>query len=993
MALIGSSVWIWTVALAAPPTGGAGEIDFARDVAPVLARRCLSCHNEVEKKGGLSLETAEGTRVGGESGPVVVPGKPGESSLIELIRPAAGQAEMPKNGDPLAEAEIEAIARWIEEGAVRPDGLRLEAPKVESTDWWSLQPIAPGPIPAPAAEDAAWAESPIDAFLAAARRERGLDGSPPADRRTLIRRLSFDLVGLPPEFEAVEAFERDAAPDAYERLVDRLLASPAHGERWARHWLDVVHFGETHGYDKDKPRPHAWPYRDYVIRAFNEDKPYRRFVQEQIAGDVLFPHTRDGIEALGFLSAGPWDFIGHAELPESKIDGKVARHLDRDDMVSNAIGAFCSVTVHCAQCHNHKFDPVTQRDYYALQAVFAALDRADREYDLDPGVSRRRAELNARRRSLAARRDALAERVRELCGEELRRLDEAVAAAEKLEIPSKQGYHSGIESSPDETKWVQVDLGRPVALERIELVAAHDDFNGIGAGFGFPPRYRVELADEPDFEGEVFVVADRSAADEPNPKSTPVVLPTQGRAARFVRVTATRLAARQDDYIFALAELSAWDVEGRNVARGASVRALDSIESPERWSTANLVDGVHPRQGTSEARRAQLLGEREALVRERVPAQVLEAQKEVEAGLAAVQGELALLPRPQTVYVGSVYTGSGNFIGTGGAGGRPRPVYLLARGDVTKPGEEISPGALAAVAPLDGNFHLSESHAEGDRRAALAAWLIDDRHPLTWRSIVNRIWLYHFGRGVVDTPSDFGRMGQPPTHPELLDWLAAEFRDEGGSLKRLHRLLATSAAYRQSSADRPSMSAKDAENRYLWRSNRRRLEAEAVRDSILWAAGRLDRSMGGPSFQDFVVEKPEHSPHYEYRLHDPEDPRSHRRSIYRFLVRSQQHPFMATMDCADPSMFVDKRGETISPLQALALLNNPLTTAMAHHFSERVASRGDGAVEQIGEAFRIALGRNPSRDDLDALSDYARRRGMANACRLILNMNEFVFVD
>src|SRR5262249_39767549 len=252
-------------------------------------------------------------------------------------------------------------------------------------------------------------------------------GSTSADGSTLIRRVTFDLTGLPPSPEAIRAFVADVSPDAYEQLVDRLLASPHHGERWARHWLDVVHFGETHGYDKDKPRPNAWPYRDYVIRSFTADKPYARFVQEQVAGDVLFPGTVDGIEALGFLAAGPWDFIGHAELPESKIDGKIARHLDRDDFVSNTIGTFMSLTVHCAQCHNHKFDPITQEDYYSLHAVFAAIDRTDKAYDADPKTAARRAELEARKKTAEAKVAALEADARKRAGKELEAIEKRIA--------------------------------------------------------------------------------------------------------------------------------------------------------------------------------------------------------------------------------------------------------------------------------------------------------------------------------------------------------------------------------------------------------------------------------------------------------------------------------------------------------------------------------------------------------------------------------------
>ncbi|MFO0808519.1 MAG: DUF1549 domain-containing protein [Gemmataceae bacterium] len=366
----------------------ARKVDFAADVRPIFAKHCFACHGPSKQKSGFRLDVRADALAGGDGGKAILPGKAADSPLVRYVSGAA-QPAMPPEGPRLTAAEVATIRAWIDAGADWPDA--ADGPRRDPADWWSLKPLVQPPVPG--------GGHPVDAFVRAALRAKGMEPSPPADRRTLARRLFFDLIGLPPSPEEVEAFVADAAPDAYDRLVDRLLASPHYGERWARHWLDVVHYGDTHGYDKDKPRPNAWPYRDYVIRAFNEDKPVGRFVREQIAGDVLFPGSADGIEALGFLSAGPWDFIGHAEVAESKIDGKVARHLDRDDVVTTVVQTFMSLTVQCAQCHNHKFDPIGQEDYYALQAVFAAIDRTDRPYDRDPAVARRRADLDGRKRA------------------------------------------------------------------------------------------------------------------------------------------------------------------------------------------------------------------------------------------------------------------------------------------------------------------------------------------------------------------------------------------------------------------------------------------------------------------------------------------------------------------------------------------------------------------------------------------------------------------
>ena len=653
------------IALICPARVRGSELSFREHVAPILTRHCLRCHEGKHAKGGLDLATAKGVFAGADGTAVVVPGKPEESRLLDAV--SGEHPEMPKNGKPLSSQEIRTLRDWVAAGAKWPDGVVL---KNDPLDWWSLRPLKRPAVPltAPHSRETG-ARTPIDAFLLRALEAVGLKPSPEADRRTLFRRLSYDLLGLPPDPDEVDAFVIDRDPLAYEKLVDRLLASPHYGERWARHWMDIVHYGETHGYDKDKPRPNAWPYRDYLIRAFNEDRPYRQFVEEQLAGDVLEPDTRDGIEATGFIAAGPWDFIGHAEVPETKIDGRIARNLDRDDMVTTTLNTFCSLTVQCARCHDHKFDPVTQEHYYSLQAVFAALDRADRRYDCNPTVARTRRSLESRQREI--------------------------------------------------------------------LRANRKD--------------------------------DRSAQSE----------------------------------------------------------------------------------------------------------------------LARIRTELARLPPENVVYCGAVYQGNGAFRGTGHQGGRPRAIHVLKRGDVRNLGPLVGPGTVPIIEGATWRFDLPRNASEGARRVALAHWITSDRNPLTWRSIANRVWLDHFGRGIVDSPTDFGRMGQLPSHPELLDWLACELRDHahagGGSLKALHRMIVTSAAYRQVSTSNADGAIKDAGNALLWRMNRRKLDAESIRDSVLAASGHLRDQMYGPSFQTFVIEKPEHSPHYEYEKADPDDPRTFRRTVYRFL--------------------------------------------------------------------------------------------------------------
>jgi hypothetical protein len=857
---------------------------------------------------------------------------------------------------------------------------------------WSLQPLK-RPVPPKEGVTPGWAHNPIDLFIEAKLTEKGLKNSALADKRTLIRRLYFDLIGLPPAPEEVERFLEDEGEETYERLVNRLLASPHYGERWARHWLDVVHYGETHGYDKDKLRPNAWPYRDYVIRSFNEDKPYWRFVQEQLAGDVLFPFTAEGIEALGFIAAGPWDFIGHEEVPETKIDGKVARHLDRDDMVMNTMQTFNSLTVQCAQCHNHKFDPISQEDYYSLQAVFAALDRTNVKYDTDPEVARERKRLENERSQLSDQEKALVAEFEKRAGEKLVELNGRISEEEKGGRNNEAfGYHSGIEQEQEITKWVQLDLGKEFVLSKIILHPCKDDFNGIGEGFGFPVRFKIEVSQEEEFRSSQVVV-DRRGEDVANPKIKAQEFSISGTGARYVRVTATKLAPRQNDFIFALAEVQVIADEGANVARGAAVSALDSIEAPIRWQKRNLTDGWYPGIPADQTLLAKLRQERGELILAQATAEEKERLEKMRERLDGIKEALSKLPAQKVVYAGAIHHGSGAFKGTGPEGGKPRAIYILNRGNVQSPTTEVVPGALTAISGLGARFNLAAKHVEGERRAELARWITAKENPLTWRSIVNRVWQYHFGRGLVETSNDFGNMGAEPTHPELLDWLAIEFRDGGQSLKKLHKLIVTSATYQQSSEDRAEFTKMDAENRYLWRMNRRKLEAEAVRDSVLSVAGKLDNRMGGPSFQDFVIDKPEHSPHYLYHLQDPEDGKIHRRSIYRFIVRSQQQPFMTTLDCADPSMQVGRRNESVSPLQALAMLNNSLMISMANHFAQRLQQERTTLGAQVEHGFHLALGRPAAPPELKKLEEFAAEHGLANFCRLLYNLNEFSFVD
>jgi len=814
------------------------QVSFHEQIRPILEQRCQVCHAAEGGQAGLSLATHAGLLKGSKSGPTVVPGEP---SLSLLVRQISGtQPKMPMAAAPLEPVQIELIREWIGQGAID------DTPAGADATWWSFRRLKRPTVPDVAARrNAAWVRTPIDHFILAKLQEKGLRPSDQADRRTLVRRLTYDLHGLPPTPEQIEQFVNDPSPDAYEDLIDRLLASPRYGERWGRHWLDVVHYGESHGFDKDKARRNSWHYRDYVIRAFNSDKPYTRFVEQQLAGEVLDPDSAEGVIATGFIAAGPWDYVGHAELREGTHDKRVTRNLDRDDMVMATMSTFASLTVHCARCHDHKFDAIRQDDYYSLQSVFAGVDRADRPFDRDPQA------LRKRRRLLAERRDVEIE------------LKPLLAKADKKTSPR-------IEQITDEIK----------------------------------------------------------SLDE-----------------------------EQTDLVAKVGEVDTDEKKARRTELGEQIKVLGA----ERTKLRRQLMAPHARS----------------------------RMERLEKQLEQVDERIAALPEPEMVYAAATYfEPHGRFVPPL----EPRPVHVLLRGDVESPGDPAGAGAISAVDWLKPRFPLEDPGDEGARRLALARWITHPDNPFTWRSIVNRVWHYHFGAGIVDTPNDFGKMGSRPTHPELLDWLAVEFRDDGGSFKKLHKLILMSAVYQQSSRGDAARAKIDAQNQYLWRMNQQRLDAESVRDSALLISGKLDLTMGGPSAEHFFF-KDDHSPIYDYSRFDVDDPGSYRRAVYRFIVRSVPDPLMESLDCPDASLLTPKRSSTLTAIQALAMLNDPFLLRQAEHLAERIRATQEDTAGRVERAYLIALGRKPSADESSTLLEYGEKHGLENVCRLILNSNEFMFVD
>jgi hypothetical protein len=881
---------------------------------------------------------------------------------------------------------------------------------------WAYQPLIRPPVPQktePAFSQ--WSQNPIDAFILARLRANGLSPSRPAEPRALLRRIYFDLIGLPPTPEEINAFLREysARPQAaVERVLDRLLASPQYGERWARHWLDVAHFAESHGNDQDRPRPNAWPYRDYLIRSFNDDKPYARFVREQIAGDVLYPDDPSAVTALGFLSAGPWDESSLMCIVDDTMDKKNAQVLDRDDMLVTALNTFASSTVQCARCHDHKFDPISQADYYSLQAVFAGVDRAERPYDPDPKVNARRHELLARKKLLES----------EAAARELRSpgVERQVAEWEQQTRSHANVWTtllpSSFSSSHGSKAVIQSDASMlcvgPAPEKDTYFIASRVQSASITA-------IRLEVLTDPSLpkqgpgrhdNGNLHLSEFRVYLLPNDPGIPPIPLKIKQASADF----------NQDGWRIEHAldgkKESAWGIYPE-VSRPHT--AVFELEQPLPtgqgvtllFSLAQLHGGRHligrPRLSATSSANPNSIRPLPAEITavlatepgKRSEAQRLQLTRHVL--LQKIEEELAALPPPKMVYaVASEFKPSNNFK----PALKPRPVNVLQRGDIQKPLQPAEPGTLRCINGLDGRFRLADPDDEGSRRAALANWLSDPKNVLVWRSIVNRIWHYHFGRGIVDTPNDFGKMGSVPTHPELLDWLTAEFRDSGGSFKHLHKLIVLSATYQQTSSfaewfngnrrsaiDDPQL--KDADNHLLWRMNSQRLDAESIRDTILQIGGKLDRSMGGPSVKQFIQTPGIHvTPNVDYTHFPADDPANYRRSIYRFIFRTLPDPLLEAMDCPDASQQAPVRSSSITALQALSLLNNPFIVRQYELLAARLERDEKYRDDQVRLLYRLALGREAREAEITALMQHVERFGLASACRVVLNSNEFLFV-
>lgn len=987
------------------PPASMQPVDFARDVLPIFENSCYGCHGPKRQRSGFRLDRRQAALRGGEIGAAIIPGKSAESPLIQYVAGVEDGMRMPPEGSRLSATQIGILRRWIDDGANWPDTFAGEI-SATATDWWSLRPIVRPVVPEMTPADQQWIRTPVDAFILTRLRQVELAPSPEANRRTLLRRLTFDLHGLPPTPEQLDEFLTDLAPNAYERLVDRLLSSEKYGERWARHWLDVAHYADSHGQDQDRPRPNAWPYRDYLIQSFNQDKPYAQFVSEQVAGDVLFPGDPAAIVATGFLAAGPWDESALRDIREDSIDRLIGQYLDRDDIVNTTMSTFIGLTVGCARCHDHKFDPVSQEDYYSLQAVFAGIDKAERSYDPDPAITKKREELRkqleqvrgwqgkAEPTLLSVQSQQVVERF-----EKSHRADRiAWKALEPTEWHSKSGavLKALIDRSilslgkrPEkDTYVVTLETGlKDITGLRLELMTdetlPHQGPGRQDNGNMHLSEIRVQARERGQVGTTIPVSLRRAVADfdqagwgietalDGNPSTAWGIHPAIGRSHEGVIEFAQPIGFPSGT-VFTI-ELDQLHGGGHLIGRFR----LSATQSP-----LPLGDEVFPVPEKITELLAIARASRTDVQQAELARWLLERQ---------TANELAQLPRESRVYCGTNrFMPDGSFKPVS----IPRTIQVLARGDINRPGPTVGPGSVQAITELPARFSLADPKQEGERRAALARWLADPANPLTWRVVVNRVWHYHFGRGIVDTPNDFGKMGGAPSHPELLDWLAAEFRDSGGSLKNLHRLLVTSRVYRQTSEHRPAHAAKDADNRLLWRMNRQRLDAESLRDATLLASSQLNHRMYGPPVMHFVMKPGIHvTPEADYDKFDVETSAACRRSVYRFVFRTRPDPLLDVLDCPDASQSAPVRNASLSAFQALTLWNNKFTLSQAEHLAALAAAQSSDVAKQVETAVERVLCRKPTAEERTQWHAYANRHGLANFCRVLLNSSEFLFVD
>lgn len=791
---------------------------------------------------------------------------------------------------------------------------------------WAFQPVSHS-APPPVAQTE-WVRGTLDRWILAALEREGFAPAPEADRTTWLRRVTFDLTGLPPGPDEVRAFLADRSVNAPERVVDRLLASPRYGERWAQHWLDVVRFADTHGFEVNTERPNAWPYRDYVIRSFNGDLPYDQFVRDQIAGD-----QRGEDAATGFLVTASVLLPG--QIGADDVSKRQARQDALDEIVVNVSQSFLGLTVGCARCHDHKFDPISQRDYYAMQAFVAGVEYGDRDLQTPEADALRREE-----------------------GELRAQLARIEAELTRWVPRANQGH-----VRPGLNARLNVDRFEPVRARRVR-------FTILGTNALEPCLDELEVYGPAGTNVALASVGTRvsSSGDNVSPQRHELRFLHDGRYGNASSWMSSEVGRGWVMLEFSgepLIDRVVWgrDREGQYADRLATNYVVEIAADDGAWrKVADATDRApaRPEAGADTALTSEGLSAEERVIASRLHVERRECRARIDEATRGQQAFAGVFRAPDLIRV-------------------------LRRGDPEQPGDVVVPAVPVAL----GVRSLRAETAEAERRSALADWITSPEHPLTARVMVNRIWQGHFGLGLVDTPNDFGRGSPEPRHLGLLDWLAGEFIRGGWSMKHLHRLIVLSATYRQSSRLDPRAMARDAEARLLWRFPSRRLEAEGIRDSLLAASGRLNLAMYGRGFDLFDKRggltgfQPVEVPSVEER----------RRFVYAHKVRREREAVFGAFDCPDGGQSAARRRESTTPLQALNLLNSRFTLEEARALAERVlAEVGEEPPEQVRRAYVLTLGRGPSAEELADAEPVVREHGLTALARALFNSNEFLFL-
>jgi Protein of unknown function (DUF1553)/Protein of unknown function (DUF1549)/Planctomycete cytochrome C len=900
-------------------------VDFVKDVAPILDQHCIHCHGASKQSADLRLDLRAAILKGSGSGPVLKVGDSSDSRLIEVVSGADQDLVMPPEGEQLNRQQVDLLRAWIDQGAQGPDDAReLEKPLP-----WSFRPIVH--------REVFNASKAIDGWLSSRLEQHQLQFSEPENPATLVRRLYLVALGVPPTIDELQQFTNLQDSASYERMVDRLLADPRYGERMARHWFDVVRFAESNGFETNRVRYDAWPYRDYVINAFNSDKPYDRFVAEQIAGDAVGADA-----ATGFLVAGAFDLVKSPDVNLTLMQ----RQDELSDLVNTVGTTFMGLTIGCARCHDHKFDPVTQTDFYALQAIFAGVNFGQRKLPVDNTAETQQQMLLVRQKLAEA--TAEIQRFRQLAetsplSTHLRppvnaKLNEERFAAVRASSVRFTIFRSG-QSQPCIDEWEVLDSqGNNVALASLGSVAKASSTL---------PGYAIHQLEH---------INDGKSGNEYSWISSEV----DGGTIQIDFAAPATIVAMH------------WgrDRNGRFADRVASEYRIEARDEHDEWREIASSRDRRPLGQSDHAWIAELLD--------------AETRKEFERALSQEKMHKDRLA--------SLESGVSAWLGTFT---QPPPVHRLYRGDPLMPRENIDPALVASLAEcLSANGidvkPLTADSSEQSRRLALVNWLIAPGNPLTARVMVNRLWHYTFGCGIVDTPSDFGANGSTPVHPELLDWLAYEFIQNGWSIKQIHRTLFLSRAFRQSSAPDASGLSFDAEARLLWRFPPRRLEAEAIRDSILVASGNINWEMGGAGF---FLQRVEQDNVYRYFPKEQCGPAEYRRMVYLTRIRNEQDPVFGSFDCPSGNQVLPKRTRSNTALQALNLLNSTFVQDQAKFLAERLQTEvGQDASLQVERAFLILLGRAADAYEREIAVQLISEHGLIAFCRAMFNSTEFLFI-